>query len=64
MMDMSLAQYKQCEGWKAIPKIPKKTVSEKNESWLSSKEERLAAKLDVGSEFTRFLNKGGHWSFT
>ena len=58
--DMSKSNYRLCGGWKAIPeKIPIGRIEEENRSM---RELRLLAKVDVGTDFQRFLDRGGHYS--
>ena len=60
--DMEQAKYKQCDGYKLILKpVKKKAVISKE--YLSKREERLEAKIDLGSSFRKFLKDGGFWSF-
>jgi len=54
--DMSTAPYKQCDGWQAIIKKVMPIIK-------TNREERLEAKHELVTGFSRFLAKGGHFSF-
>ena len=63
--DMKKAQYRQCDGWKKVQ--PKKKgrikTQEELEEQKSQRELRILSKFNLGSEFERYLKKGGHYSF-
>lgn len=62
--DMKQSYYKQCDGWKEIhKKVVVKKSQEKIEEEKSQRELRMLAKIDVGTSFQRFLDKGGGYSF-
>lgn len=58
-LDMKLAQYKQCDGFKQAI-IPVKDIIKSTMEVRRLKEEKIKIQ---DSAFQEFLTKGGHWSF-
>lgn len=64
-LDMGKANYSNCVGWHIAPENPRKPIISDEElaETKSLREQRILDKFDLGSEWDRYIVKGGHYSF-